>query len=188
MKISDKEQEMKPEQSKKAKELENPLVKALYAQFYRTYRMWKEELNSIPSRDWNKCIDDYLHPSRQLIHILQAIDCYTSSKDAYTYNWKQFFPLCQEPITPFEREWIEKVENLPGKNESLEMFDRWWKKFFEYLITLSDQDLIKPNKIHRHTGATLFEKLIYILRHTQHHLGEINTDLRLRNLKRANWR
>jgi len=179
---------MKPEQSKKGKELDNPLINALYAQFFRTYRMWKEELSKIPSRDWHKSTDDYLHPTRQLIHMLQAIDCYTSKKDAFAYNWNQFFSHCQETITPFEREWIEKVENLPGKKESLEMLELWWKKFFEYLTTLSDQDLAKPNKIHRHTGHTLFEKLIYILRHTQHHLGEINTDLRLRNLKRVDWR
>lgn len=179
---------MKPEQSKKTIESENPLVKALHAQFYRTYRMWKEELSKIPSRDWHKSTDDYLHPSRQVIHTLQAIDCYTSNKDAFRYNWKQFFPLCQEPINPFEREWIEKAINLPGKKESLELLEQWWQKFFAYLKTLNDQDLVKPNKLHRHTGHTLFEKLIYILRHTQHHLGEINTDLRLRNLNRVDWR
>jgi hypothetical protein len=51
------------------------------------------------------------------------------------------------------------------------------------LARLDDVALLEPEIVHPWTGPTRMSKMIYWLRHIQHHLGEISAELRRQGIK-----
>jgi hypothetical protein len=56
------------------------------------------------------------------------------------------------------------------------------------LTTLNDAALLEPETVHPWTGATRIGKMIYNLRHIQHHLGEVNAELIRRGIEGVGWK
>lgn len=57
----------------------------------------------------------------------------------------------------------------------------------ERLAKFDDAALLEPEKPHPWAGQTRMCKILYVLRHTQHHLGEVNAELSRRGIKAATW-
>jgi tricorn protease-like protein len=57
----------------------------------------------------------------------------------------------------------------------------------ERLTKLDDAALLEPEKMHPWTGQTRMGKTFYMLRHIQHHLGEVNAELCRRGIKGPRW-
>jgi uncharacterized damage-inducible protein DinB len=55
------------------------------------------------------------------------------------------------------------------------------------LAKLDDAALLEPEELHPWTGQTRMDRLLYVLRHSQHHLGEMNAELTRRGIKAAIW-
>jgi hypothetical protein len=53
---------------------------------------------------------------------------------------------------------------------------------------MSDEDLLAPDPAFPGTGDAILGRALYLLRHHQAHLGEINADFRSRGLPRVEWR
>jgi hypothetical protein len=51
---------------------------------------------------------------------------------------------------------------------------------------MSDEDLLAGHAF-PWTGATVLERMIYTLRHSMFHLGQIQAELRRRGMKGAEW-
>jgi hypothetical protein len=60
-------------------------------------------------------------------------------------------------------------------------------KVKQWLLKRSDEEFFQPQTICEWTGATVLDRAIYALRHTQHHTGQINSELRRRGLPRGEW-
>ena len=52
---------------------------------------------------------------------------------------------------------------------------------------VTDEDLLAPESLHPWTGEVYLGKLIYLLRHTQQHIGDINRVLRLNGCDALQW-
>jgi uncharacterized damage-inducible protein DinB len=156
-----------------------PLMKAIEDQFHRTFEMWKEEIRNIPAKEWRKGEVEYLTPARHLCHLVVTADYYLSGKSPEEYDWSCYFG----------GDWESMSENeLPAKSTALKKLSDFEKVMFSRLAQLNDEDLLEKEKQSPWTGENLAGKLLYLLRHSQHHVGEMHAELRHRGIKRASWR
>jgi hypothetical protein len=56
------------------------------------------------------------------------------------------------------------------------------------LTKLDDAALLEPERAHPWTSQTRVGKLLYNLRHIQHHLGEVNAELIRRGIEGVSWK
>lgn len=158
---------------------ERRFVKAIEEQFRRTFKMWKEELRNIPAKEWRRGEIDYLIPARHLCHLIVTADYYTGGKSPEEYDWNCYFGGDWESMT---------MEQLPRKSDALRKLSEFEEVLMSRFEDLSDEDLWKEEKQSPWTGKNLAGKLLYLLRHSQHHVGEMHAELRRRGIKRASWR
>ena len=57
----------------------------------------------------------------------------------------------------------------------------------DWLAGKADGDLLAPQTAFPWTGPNILSRCIYVIRHTQAHIGEINSELRRRGLPRIQW-
>ncbi len=61
-------------------------------------------------------------------------------------------------------------------------------KVKQWLLKHGDAEFLEDQSICKWTGARVLDRAIYVLRHTQHHTAQINSELRHRGLPRGKWR
>lgn len=154
-------------------------VKAIEDQFRRTFQMWKEEMKNIPAREWRKGDIDYLVPARHLCHLIITADYYLGDKSPEEYDWNCYFGGDWEALTP---------DQLPRKADAMRRISEFESIMMSKFADLTDEDLFKKETQSPWTGRNLAGKLLYLLRHSQHHVGEMHAELRRRGIRRARWR
>lgn len=113
-----------------------------------------------------------------LLHTLETIEFYLSEKPADQFPWGHRFGVDWEN---------DQAERVPGKDEM-----RAYQKEVEQLArqvlgSKTDQDLTTPEAAAPWTGKLYLGKLLYLMRHTQQHIGDINRVLRLNGDKALEW-
>ena len=53
--------------------------------------------------------------------------------------------------------------------------------------SLADEGLLADEPLYPHAGTKVLGRALYPLRHTQHHLGELHSELRRRDIARPQW-
>lgn len=82
---------------------------------------------------------------------------------------------------------LEKMPETVLSKEDLQAYlDEVRKKCINLIDNLTDNELQKKDSFYW-TGGTLSHRLIYNIRHSQHHIGKINFILRSRGLEVATW-
>lgn len=160
-------------------EKERSIVAAIEDQFSRTFQMLQEEIKNISAKEWTRGDIDYLIPARHLCHFIVCADYYTGDTPADDYQWDKLFVGDWEEMT---------VEELPSKTVALQKLSEFEESMMSRFAKLNDKDLNSKETQSPWTGKTLAGKLMYLLRHSQHHLGELHAELRHRGIKRAGWR
>jgi uncharacterized damage-inducible protein DinB len=158
---------------------ERRFVKAIEEQFRRAFGMWKEEIGNIPAKEWRRGEIDYLVPARHLCHLIVTADYYLGRKSPEEYDWNCYFGGDWEEL---------KTSRLPRKSDALKKLSEFEEVMMSRFAALTDEDLWKKETQSPWTGKTLAGKLLYLLRHSQHHVGEMHAELRHRGIKRARWR
>jgi hypothetical protein len=79
------------------------------------------------------------------------------------------------------------VERLPDQREMLGFIDHVETHALDWLRSKGDEDLLAGQDECRWTGPNLLSRCIYAVRHAQHHIGELNAELRRRGLRRIAW-
>ena len=79
------------------------------------------------------------------------------------------------------------VEQLPDQQEMLGFIDHVEAHALDWLGGKSEEQLLAPQGDCRWTGPKLLSRCIYAVRHAQHHIGELNAELRRRGLRRIAW-
>jgi hypothetical protein len=155
------------------------LVSSFADQWARTWDRWEEMIQSIPEGEWTKGDIDYLIPARHLVHAACGDDFFTSVTPRGQYDNLQWFGV---------GEWVPSPDELPGKEAALAKLVDIRATVQERLDQLDDAALLQPEKVHPWTSQTRVGKLLYNLRHIQHHLGEINAELIRRGIDGVGWR
>lgn len=155
------------------------VVSALKRHFARTWDMWQEEIANVPDGEWTSGDVDYLIPARHLCHVVVSADFYTGDTPLDNYDWNKFFDGDWEGMP---------AEKLPGKEAALARLGEIRAIVDRRLGALDDEALLEAERMCPWTGKTLLDRLLYLLRHCQHHLGELHAELRRRGVKRARWK
>jgi len=155
------------------------LVASFVDQWARTWSMWEAMIRSIPDAEWRQGDNDYLIPARHLIHVAVGDDVFTSDTPFDGYDPLQRFGVGA---------WGTSADELPGKEAALAKLAEIRAAVEARLAELDDAALLEPEQAHPWTGPTRLGKLIYNLRHVQHHLGEVNAELIRRGLEGVGWK
>jgi hypothetical protein len=154
------------------------LVESVKEQWARTWSMWEEMIHSIPDEEWTSGEIDYLIPARHLVHVTVGEDVFSADTPLDDSDEAKWFGVTA---------WETAASNLPDKEVALGKLAVFRSTVEARLSQLTDEALLEPEQAHPWTGQTRMSKLLFSLRHTQHHLGEVNAELIRRGIKGIRW-
>ena len=172
---------MVKEHTPEKQEKSEHLAKILIEQFSPVFDMYEDAIEKIPENQWKSGEIDYLIPARLILHASEAADYYTTDSSE-GYLWNKRFKTDPEKVGDI------KPENLPPQNVMLEYHREVRGKIEGWLRGMSDGDLLKAEEKFPWTGSTVLSRMLYTIAHHRQHLGEINAELRRRDLPRIKWR
>jgi tetratricopeptide (TPR) repeat protein len=152
----------------------NPQAEALADQFMRALSMFRLAVSAFPEEGWLEGETNYQRPAGMGLHILQTIDFYSavrhgdrSGDDLTQINWQ-----------------VRDASKLPSQKELLRSLDRVEKRLANFITAA---ELQAEEEIFPWTGFTVFGRMMYTLRHTQHHLADMAMELQRRGLNPPSW-
>lgn len=153
------------------------LVATVGDHFARVWNMWEELIRNIPDDEWRKGDIDYLIPARHLVHVVACDDVFTGDIPFDQYDPLKLFGV---------GEWGTPPEELPSREVALAKLAAMRATVEERFSRFDDAALLEPEQMHTWTGQTRLGKMLYVLRHSQHHLGEMNAELSRRGITAYN--
>jgi hypothetical protein len=153
------------------------MVRELTDHFGRTWSMLRGAIEAFPEGQWRSGDVDFLVPARQALHAVEAAEYYMSEYPG-EFEWGHRFGADWEGAAP---------EKLPTRTELLGYLDEVRMKVDKWLAGMGERGLLEPRQDFPWTGKTALGRALYVLRHIQHHLAEMNTELRRRGIDRPKW-
>lgn len=151
-----------------------PEAEAMADQFLRTLAMFREAVSRFDEAGWREGETDYLRPASLALHATQTIALFSSLgiEDS-----------AQDPL--LDVNWQDPDESaLPSQEALLALLDRVELRLARFL---SQAELSARETQYPYAGSTLLSRAAYCLRHTQHHLADMATELQRRGLKPPGW-
>ena len=149
----------------------------LVDQFRKSWDTLRNLVDIVPDQQWNTGADDYLIPARLAYHIIQAAERYVSELDSEEYLRTRKHNL----------DWQGPAAELPAKSDFFGDVDWIQKKAEKWLVETGDDGLLQAETLYPHTGQRTLDKALYLLRHNQHHLGEMLAEVRHRGYYKDVW-
>jgi hypothetical protein len=147
------------------------LVSIVREQWSRVLDMWEGLIRSIPDDEWARGELGYLTPARHAIH---ALDQYDPAEWFGAEVRASPFDIPSEILWSKEKALAKLAETRAILNERVAGFD----------LTAA---LFEPETAHPWAGPTRLDKMLYVLRHSQHHLGAVEAELSRRGIRAATW-
>jgi hypothetical protein len=154
------------------------LASVLMDQWGRVWDMWEAMIRAIPDDEWRCGEVDYLIPARHLVHALACEDAFLEEVPLEQVDDFRLFEV---------REWRTPPETLVSREAALGKLAQVRTAVAGKLTELDVAALLKAERVHLWAGETRLGKLLYVLRHSQHHLGEVNAELCRRGYSAALW-
>jgi uncharacterized damage-inducible protein DinB len=153
----------------------------LLKQFERKWKMLREAIENCPDDKWHEGKDDWIF-SNITYHIVETADFYTQ-EDYEKMNWGRVSGIDLDKDSKEEiKEKMTKITKELVSNYLEEMDTT----IIKLLKKTSDKDLLKKDSFY--WFDSIYEKLIYLLRHNSYHLGELTYMLRECNAERLKWK
>jgi len=151
--------------------------KMLDAQFSRMWKLLREVITKAPETLWGEGLRPLHEPSRVAYHIVETVDFY-SGETAKNFPWgKKLSVDC----------WEAAVSELPSKSQVNKYTDEVREKTEAAFAEWSDPKFLGPQEVFLWTGETLLDRMIYALKHSYYHLGQINGTIRASGNEPAEW-
>ncbi len=152
----------------------SPQSEALADQFLREHSMLRIAINGCPEEEWLEGERLYLRPAGLALHIVQTIDNYSTRK-----------PGAQPDHALTKVGWQERDSaKLPSQEALLRYLDHAEERLARLI---SDSDLAAKEELFPWTGSSILSRLLYTLRHTQHHLADLIMELQHRGCSATAW-
>ena len=155
----------------------NTISVSLMDQFARAWGMLREAVQHFPAEQWRSGEVDYLVPARLAIHVIEAGEFYAGDTPE-GFRWGSRFGVDWEG---------SPADQFPSQEEVLTYLEEIQVRVEAWLGGLHDADFLAPEAAFPWTGKTVLDRAIYVLKHHHQHLGEMNAELRRRNLPRSQW-
>jgi len=150
---------------------------ALLEAFKLIWEMYDEALENIPREHWRAGEIDYLIPARQVYHAVETADFYSGASPD-DFPWGQRFDCGCFDSPPDE---------LPSREQAREYHDEVRVKVADWIRGLDAPEILAREKSFPWTGSVVLGRALYLLGHYRQHLGELNAELRRRELPRIKW-
>lgn len=158
------------------------LVSILRDQWSRVWDMWQEMIHIIPDDEWDQGDLGYLTPARHTIHVLDCAYVLTGDLALDQYDPAEWYGA-EVQASPFDL----PAEILWSKERALTKLAETRAIVDEKIVGLNTAALLEPERAHPWAGPTRMDKMLYVLRHSQHHLGAVEVELSRRGIKAATW-
>lgn len=147
--------------------------------FTRTWDMLLEAASHFPEKNWYESQDERMQPARIVYHILMGTDRYTWLGAADDYASKRQFSL----------DWMKApVQEFPCQKDALKHLEDAKAKTLAWIQHFGPSGLVSDKPLWPWTGSCVLAQGLYHLRHVQHHLAELNVELRQRGLPDVEWK
>jgi DinB family protein len=157
------------------------VAQVVSGQFTGVWDMVRRAIDQIPHAQWRSgervAGKAPVIPARTVYHAIEAAEFY-AEQTPDTFPWGHRFGVDWEAATP---------DQLPTAAQARAYLDEVQSRVEAWLSGLDDAALLAPDNLFPWTGGTVLDRALYMLRHTQHHVGEINTELYRRGLPRVKW-
>jgi len=163
--VSDSQKEWAPEASL--------CFAALADQVARRWVMLRDAVLRFPAEEWYIETTPGMAPARRAYHLVYWADAYSRRARTEVVG-------VPDPDDPDVRALYDQMALLRYVDEVAARIDG-------ILREGSPQRLLAPYRTRR-TGANLFERLVYVLRHNMQHYGELQAILRERGMEPGAWR
>ena len=154
------------------------LVRSIQKQFAAAWDMLTEAVNVTEDREWQTGNPPHLVPARLAYHVIQTADYYVHP-ELTEFDW----------AGRFSSDWeTADAGDLPDRMSIMSYLHDVRLKVNAWLELHGDEGLLEPDADFMDEGMTHLDRALYVLRHTQHHLGEWFAVLRERCIPRPVWR
>lgn len=135
-------------------------------QLDRALKMLRDAIDQCPDDLWRAGEADELAPARWALHSVETLDYYMGD-----YSGKFRFGH------RFGVDWEAPRATLPGRSDVLTYLEELASTVVTKLRAASDERLMAPPR-YPWTGQTTVGQIVYAIRHTHHHIGQIDMILR----------
>ncbi len=151
-------------------------AEALARQFERMWAMFRDTVEKCPDEEWLKGGDWQLVPARWAVHAIGGGDFYLGEN-----------PEAYERPGRFGVEWLDgSLDSFPTRDEVRAASREVEATVVRFLRETPDDVLFGENAF-PWTGDSPYERMVYLLRHTQVHIGDLGCVLRHRGLVTGEW-
>jgi len=146
-------------------------------QFERMWTMLREAIGNCLDEEWKREAGHwFLIPSRLAYHTIETVDFY-GRESPEEMDWAVRFGVDWE---------TKEAEKLPDREPMLDYLEEIKSSLERKLHSMSDEALLADHAF-PWTGATVLDRMVYTLRHSMFHVGQIQAELRRRGMKGAEW-
>ena len=138
----------------------------LIDQYERSFKMLYEEIERFDDEQWLVGISSFQMPAKVAMHVIDCLDYYFAGEAQRDYRWGHRFGGGW---------WQLSDDELPDRELVLNYAQEIEGRVMRELKGLADEDLVRPFGTEDRYGATMLARLVYALRHTMHHHGELAT-------------
>ena len=157
---------------------DNIVTDALADHFQRVCKMLGKCVESFTDEAWLSCEEGSLPPARICYHVLGGSERYTWQGPTDEFASKRRFRL----------DWEEApLAGLPSRTDLLELLGEMETTILAWLRGHGYAGLTGDAPTWPWTGKRAIGQALYLLRHLQHHAGELNRELRRRGLAAVEW-
>jgi len=150
---------------------------ALLSQFQSSWNMLHQAIENVPERYWNRTYKGWTF-SDTVYHIITTQEFYFRDTPE-GMGWGRLYG---DP----EYEADDPEKYYPSKAVLLEYLGRLESEISEFFGTKNDSDL-EMNDGFKEWLPNVHVKLLYLLRHNAHHIGELARMLREWDAERVSW-
>lgn len=143
------------------------IAKSLAEQFDRVWSTLRDALAHLDEEQYHSGEIAFLIPRNLTYHTVETADFYSSDCEPDGFPWGHIKADTKELALAY----IEQVQ----------------AKVRQWTLQHDDEQWLSPQSICKWTGATVLDRGLYALRHTQHHTAQINAELWRRGLPRGEW-
>ena len=156
--------------------MSNNISNVVYDQCQRSLKMFRDAVMAFPAEEWKKGEIDYLRPAGVAYHTVETLDFYLGDQPPDKFGWGNRFGV----------DWETKdLQRLAGQGDIISYLDEMEDKFQKWL---NNTDLMAPETMHPWTGSLVLGRVVYVVRHLQHHVSEMSLELTRRGFKSPDWR
>jgi uncharacterized damage-inducible protein DinB len=153
--------------------MNNLIYNSIQDQYNRIFIFIDRAINDSNLDSWNFRSHNQMSVWQHTIHLIDSLMFYTSRLQINENIYKN----------PFEIDFEDKNNPNPPKPEDVRTYFESCKEKLKLLLNENKDKFLTGEKNCPWVGKLYLDRIIYVIRHTTHHIGEINQILIQNNCK-----